>query len=174
MPRKRDPKPLTRLAKLLRARPYQLGAQALKRAAPERFFARVRCFDLSCPRCGRIATTSPHYDPAGKPNRGGGSAFGWNPVACRFRCPACRLELVIGLVAWVQPGKLPTAPAGDSQPHPGEALRLREGRSDWEAEGAKQLGVLVRPAGRAPGTPLAGGGKEFANLVVGVEPEPEE
>ena len=78
------PRHLLRLARLLHGRAGgPVSSQKLKEAQPERFFARVRCFDFSCPRCGRITATSPHNDPAGRPLPSQPRALGWNPILRR-------------------------------------------------------------------------------------------
>jgi hypothetical protein len=160
-----SPAPLARLAKLLAGHRSQVTQQQLKRAQPERFFARVRCFDLACPRCGRVSSTSPHQDPAGRPLERQPSTLGWNPIRCRLVCPACGLRMVIGLVAWILPegvrGSSQTAP--DTAPEAlGEAIEVQRA---WRAWGAEAHGLLVR-AERAERAGLAGGGREFGNLVV--------
>lgn len=175
MPRSRSrrpkppPAPLQRLAKLLAGAQTQVSTQQLKRAQPERFFARVRCFDLACPRCGRITSTSPHVDPAGRALERQPQALGWNPIRCRLTCPSCGLRVIIGLVAWCLPEhtRSATETAQDIRPSPEQALKLQD---EWRAWGAEAHGLLVR-AERAEGSPLAGGGKRFGNLVIAAPPE---
>ena len=165
--RPRPPAPLQRLAKLLSGAPRQVTQQQLKQARPERFFARVRCFDMACPRCGQIVSTSPHSDPQGRPLDRQPIARGWNPIRCRLTCAACGLRLIIGLIAWVLPEHTRSASqtAPDTSPSPEQALELRD---EWRAWGAEAHGMLVRTE-RAAGGPLTGGGKAFGNVVVAVE-----
>lgn len=81
-----------------------------------RMFARVRAFDIACPKCDQVHTV----------RAGAGRTRAWNPRLALFKCTGCGLTLLIGVVAWrISPGgarKIPT----DWVPDLKQALELRE------------------------------------------------
>ncbi len=64
-----------------------------------RFFARVRTFDIACPRCSRVAVV-----------RNQSASPRWNPSTSRWQCQSCQLVLVLGIVAY------PRKPGTKAQP----------------------------------------------------------
>ena len=81
-----------------------------------RFFARVRSFDIACPRCDTVYLV-------GKGHLYGGRV--WNPRTYRFECDRCGLTLDVGILAWrVGPG--PSTPPPDCVPSVAQAGKIRE------------------------------------------------
>jgi len=153
-----------KLAKYLLAPPRAVRRDELKRVKATRFFARVRCFDLACPRCGRIHSTQPHEDKDQVRGQLRVKGRAWNPLKSRLTCLGCGLTMVIGVIAWVG---VAGSPPNDTQPTSGEALDLTQ---QWKAYGAELHGEMVR-AGDNLEAPLKGGGKTFGNLVIADNPE---
>lgn len=87
------------------------------KAPQDRFFARVRAFDIACPRCDRLYTI-------GEGRKG--KAYVYDKAKSQFHChPGCGLKLTIGILAW----RMRNGPTGipeDIVPTFREALRLRE------------------------------------------------
>lgn len=56
-----------------------------------RFFARLVAFDIACPGCGEVYHCGTYQDVAERH---------WDRRVSRFRCPACKGEWTLGIVAW--------------------------------------------------------------------------
>ena len=85
----------------------------MKAPPGDRMFARLRGFELACPRCDRVQLVT-HST----------SRRIWDPRTCRFQCMGCFLSLRIGLIAWPSSGgrwKIPN----DITPTVRQALALR-------------------------------------------------
>ena len=83
------------------------------RLQTDRFFARIKAFDISCPACGEVYTIG----------RGSRSRKCWRPRESRFQCRKCGLTFVLGILAWpVSSGVKPS----DHQPNRRESLALRQ------------------------------------------------
>lgn len=90
----------------------------------QRFFARVRTFDLECPHCGmvyRIRTDT--------------AASTWNPRTAEFRCgdsSGCGYRYIIGILAWPKgTGKGAGTPPLDQVPSPRNLASMRDEGSGW-------------------------------------------
>jgi predicted RNA-binding Zn-ribbon protein involved in translation (DUF1610 family) len=94
-----------------------------------RFFAKLRTFDLACPRCGRVSIVRKAYSRR------------WSTRTQRWSCRHCSLSLVLGLIAWqvyggraaVPPDSQATAEevwAIDDQEQRGVVKFTRRGRGD--------------------------------------------
>ena len=88
-----------------------------------RFFARLVSGAIECPKCGSVAQFGP-----GRPKAG------WNPQTSRFTCPACRLVVTLGIIAWPAkggPGAGATLPT-DHVPNERQLSQLRAaGDGHW-------------------------------------------
>ena len=83
------------------------------RLQTDRFFARVKAFDIACPACGEVHT-------AGEGTR---TRKFWRPRESRFQCRKCGLTFVLGILAWpVRGGVKPS----DHRPNRRESLALRQ------------------------------------------------
>ncbi len=87
-----------------------------------RFFARIRAFDISCPKCGCVASVG-----AGKATKH------WNPINLKWECSKCHAIYFLGVIAWqarFASGPYSTPP-DDQRMKVHEALALRRGLSIW-------------------------------------------
>jgi hypothetical protein len=92
----------------------------------DRFFARLREFDLECPDCGEVYRVR-----SGDPNEGFHSGTGL------FGCSSCGLELQLGLVAWCP--SFDALRAIDKDPdNPGIVARIRARGGGWFFRGEHQ------------------------------------
>ena len=105
-----------------------------------RFFARLRAFDLECPRCGIV------YQVTQKQTRDDA-----RPSTCydyptaRFTCRACCMSWVLGLLAWPSEGEA-VVPPSDQVPGPRELPQLRrEGWGWWLPARKDRPAELVGP-----------------------------
>lgn len=113
-----------------------------------RFFARLRAFDLSCPRCGKVWVI------------GAGGHRTYNPRTQRWRCATdhggCGQRLSLGLIAYLVPNPGPfseTMAPFDTIPNPREALELRN------AAAGHWSGLRRKPRDRANRLAMSGLGK---------------
>ncbi len=90
----------------------------------QRFFARLRTFDIECPHCGlvyRIRQDSPDLY--------------WNPRTARFYCNisgGCGLQFTLGILAWpVGTGKGSNTPPADQVPGPRQLPQMRAEAGSW-------------------------------------------
>lgn len=94
----------------------------------DKFFARVRAADLSCPACGQIILFGP--------GRKGGP---YDQKTARLTCPACNKTYIVGLLLYpAKKGKhyLP----GDQIPTQRQALAIREQIGGMWVEEEEALG----------------------------------
>jgi hypothetical protein len=94
-----------------------------------RFFARLRSFDLACPRCGVVHLVRASKD--GRLYTRGGKHYAmrwpsWEPILSAWRCRHCGLRLILGILAW-QGWPARVGPLADHVPTVDEACRIREG-----------------------------------------------
>lgn len=130
-----------------RPRPRPKPRDGKEELPRERFFARVRAFELACPRCGWLWSARGHQEHGSVPK--GRSLTGsakkpraWDPRTHCWTCRRCNLRLQLGLVAYVAPyDPARTYPPEDTVP------TLAEGRALAAA------GAPVPDA--APAPPLA-------------------
>lgn len=110
-----------------------------------RFFARLRDFDFSCPRCGEIYLVR-HRGKRPKVYSGsrlvGGG--GWDPVLSRMKCRVCNLKVSLGIVACSVGLGGPSVPP-DVMPTLEEMVQLRAARlgGEWEPSREVRKGVAV-------------------------------
>ncbi len=97
-----------------------------------RFFARVRAFDLACPRCGTLY----------KIGIGSKTQRCWSDRLMRFDCFKCHWRAIIGIVAWPVPkgkrmNKFGLNVPIDATPNVREAQELRHalGSGLWMGDG---------------------------------------
>lgn len=106
----------------------------LDRLDSDRFFARARAFDLSCPRCSRVAVVRRRSTT-------------WDPSTSRWQCSGCGLVLTIGIVAWPRKRGSRAAPL-DQVPTWRESLGMRNDLSGIlpvEAKGNREpVNVILR------------------------------
>jgi rubredoxin len=94
----------------------------------QRFFARVRSFDLECPHCGLVYRIRKDT----RPNV-------WNPRTARFCCldrdaGGCQRSYVIGVLAWpveIGGGHMGNVPPADQVPGPRQLAQLRQEAGGW-------------------------------------------
>lgn len=101
----------------------QLGAAGLEQDAElgvVRFFARIRAFDIACPRCDQVAIV-------GRGGRGKASS-GWNPRMSIWECRKCGLVLALGVVGYRRKKLVwgRRVPPEDTVPTLRQGLKLRE------------------------------------------------
>lgn len=117
----------------------------------DRFFARVRGFELACPRCGELSIIG-----EGKKD----SKRVFDRSKSIWHCRYCSLHLAIGIVAWpVRNG--PTGMPEDQVPTYREAMKLRELFG--------LLGIVPEPFREEPDgsvTDQRHGAKEPVNVVI--------
>lgn len=104
-----------------------------------RFFARVRAFDLACPRCDAIFVVT--SSSAGRRGRARTSNSCWDPRLGKFRCYYCGLRLTLGIIAYsMEKGR--QSPAEDQVPTPRQAQAMRDAfPSVWAAARLKSGGA---------------------------------
>lgn len=84
------------------------------------FFARLRGFDIECPRCAKLFTCTP----------GRKQAY-FDPRTSRWRCASCGLCLILGVIAWSPPIGASGTPC-DQEPTVRQAMELRNSlKSYW-------------------------------------------
>lgn len=69
-------------------------ARTKPQAPPTPFFARLKSFDLACPRCGAVFIVR---SGKGQDNRG---HYGWDPRTSTWKCYNCQGTFTLGIVAW--------------------------------------------------------------------------
>ena len=104
----------------------------------ERIFARVRAFDVSCPRCGRIERVGV---------KGVTWKGAWNPRNCRWRCKGCGKVYYVGLILWDPAKGGHQRPPDDTTPNEREAAILRSRLNVWgrEKRSSRQFHSLLGP-----------------------------
>ncbi len=92
----------------------------------QRFFARVRSFDMECPHCGLVYRVRKDTNPTI-----------WNPRTALFTCldrrmGGCKRTYVIGMLAWPKGrGSGSGAPPADQVPGPRQLAQLRQEAGGW-------------------------------------------
>jgi hypothetical protein len=84
-----------------------------------RFFARLRSFDIACPRCDYVQVVKPSTNKRI-----------WNNKLARFECMGCHLILHLGVIAWKGAHGMYRSPP-DQTPTVKQALALRRGLNVW-------------------------------------------
>lgn len=89
---------------------------------PGRFFARLRAFELACPRCGELFISGGKLKRERKLKNY--RHLDYNQLTQAWRCPSCGLKLTLGIVAWRAQGQ--QLPSSDTGPSLDESKKLRE------------------------------------------------
>jgi hypothetical protein len=108
--------------------------------SPQRFFARLRSFELACPGCD-------HTEAVGELT----PARIWEPRLARYACPECGATYYLGVVAWAAARGGRWAAPEDQRPTKAEAHALRRRVSIWVDEPKTRAGArLNRVEGELP------------------------
>lgn len=65
-----------------------------------RFFARLRSFDIACPRCGDVHIVRWRQGHAFTRAQTKVARPSWDPLISRWQCRSCSLKLILGVLAW--------------------------------------------------------------------------
>ncbi len=91
-------------------------------ALAQRFFARVRTFDMECPHCGEVYQI----------REGAYTTQYFNRRTARFTCDKCGRTYILGMLAWpVNTSGNSNVPPADQVPGPRQLAQLRTDGDGW-------------------------------------------
>lgn len=119
------------------------------------FFARIRSFDIECPRCGQVYCVSRRAGPTN-----------WSTRLSRFQCGRCDLRLALGIIAHPVPwGRCD--PPSDIIPTVEQALELRKQMDAAWVGFRLKSGEPVNRLGEPVEDPLWAGKEPISGTEVG-------